>query len=456
MEDIVGTALVVLGGVGLLLLVQGGLRPHERPWIWLAFALRVVAAVAMVELTRGILGGGDMLAYHSIGVALSERLGQDFESVAPVIVRVMMHDVIPLPVPSYGSGSATGAMAASAGFIVFFGGRSIYGACAMVSFASFFTGLAMYQALREELPDRSSPRLMFACLFVPSVVFWSSGLLKEAVTLSGVFAMVVGGHWIARHHRFITGSLAMLAGAAVVAMLKAYILVPFGLAAGVWFYMAGLRRGRAPQLKLLNLLLGSLLAVALILGTGKLFPEYSIEALPEEAARHQEIGQRFSGEADYMLAGEEAMERSDDRSIQAQVALAPIALFTALFRPTIFEARNLQMFVNTLETTALLALALLAGYRRGVLRRLTQTPILMFCLVFALGLGLGVGLATTNLGTLSRYRMPLVPFFVLLLLELAAPQSREAEEGEREEVPAPVAHGTLTSPVILTSSSGPS
>jgi hypothetical protein len=32
--------------------------------------------------------------------------------------------------------------------------------------------------------------------------------------------------------------------------------------------------------------------------------------------------------------------------------------------------------------------------------------------------GTGVGLATTNLGTLMRYRMPLIPFFAMLLVAL--------------------------------------
>jgi hypothetical protein len=296
----------------------------------------------------------------------------------------------------------------------------------MVGFAAFFTGLAMYMSLREELPEKSAPRLLGACLLVPSVVFWSSALLKESIVLSGVFAMVCGGHWIARHRRFITGGIAMAAGVAVVAMLKAYILVPFGLAAGVWFYMVALRRDDAPHLKAMNLVIGSLLAVALILGTGKLFPQYSIETFPEEAARHQEIGTRFSGDADYMLADEVGLADTDDRSLQAQVAIAPLALLTALFRPLIFEAQNGQMFLNTIETTGILALAILAGYRRGlrgIMRKLSESPLLMFCAVFVLGLGLGVGLATTNMGTLSRYRMPLVPFFMILLLELSLPET---------------------------------
>jgi hypothetical protein len=47
---------------------------------------------------------------------------------------------------------------------------------------------------------------------------------------------------------------------------------------------------------------------------------------------------------------------------------------------------------------------------------------MMFCATFTLALALGTGLATTNLGTLSRYRAPMMPFFFTLLLVLRAPE----------------------------------
>ena len=52
--------------------------------------------------------------------------------------------------------------------------------------------------------------------------------------------------------------------------------------------------------------------------------------------------------------------------------------------------------------------------------RVRNSPVLMFCATFVVTLGIAVGLATTNLGTLSRYRMPLVPFFATLLLLVTA------------------------------------
>lgn len=105
------------------------------------------------------------------------------------------------------------------------------------------------------------------------------------------------------------------------------------------------------------------------------------------------------------------------------MAYAPLALFTSLFRPLAFEARNFLMAINAIETTLLIAYAIRFLLRESLAKaaaRIRNSPLLMFCLTFVVSLGIAVGLATTNLGTLSRYRMPLVPFFATLLLVISA------------------------------------
>jgi hypothetical protein len=47
-----------------------------------------------------------------------------------------------------------------------------------------------------------------------------------------------------------------------------------------------------------------------------------------------------------------------------------------------------------------------------------EEPFLVFCVVFVITFGIAVGLTSTNLGTLSRYRSPILPFFAVLLLVL--------------------------------------
>jgi hypothetical protein len=62
-----------------------------------------------------------------------------------------------------------------------------------------------------------------------------------------------------------------------------------------------------------------------------------------------------------------------------------------------------------------------------LVRRVNDNPALMFCLAFVLVLALGTGMSTANLGTLSRYRAPMMPFFLLMLLVLREPEKSETK-----------------------------
>ena len=65
-----------------------------------------------------------------------------------------------------------------------------------------------------------------------------------------------------------------------------------------------------------------------------------------------------------------------------------------------------------------------------------RSPFLFSAVVFCGVFGLGVGLATANLGTMSRYRAPMMPFYVttLLILRQRGRQTLELEERGRIRV----------------------
>jgi hypothetical protein len=80
--------------------------------------------------------------------------------------------------------------------------------------------------------------------------------------------------------------------------------------------------------------------------------------------------------------------------------------------------------VNALEMMVLTILFVRILFTRNlgkVRRQIADNPLLVFCVVFVIAFGIAVGLASSNMGTLSRYRSPLLPFFVVLLLVLGKP-----------------------------------
>ena len=101
--------------------------------------------------------------------------------------------------------------------------------------------------------------------------------------------------------------------------------------------------------------------------------------------------------------------------------MMPLALATALFRPLPTEANNALLAasaVETLLTTLMLLWLVVSRNPLKTIARVVESPALVFLLVFSLGVGLGVGMGSTNLGTLSRYRMPFIPFYTAALLVL--------------------------------------
>jgi hypothetical protein len=199
-------------------------------------------------------------------------------------------------------------------------------------------------------------------------------------------------------------------------LTKPYILFPLVLAGGSWYYWSGsLKRGRV-RIWPVHLVVAAALGVGGIVVLGQYFPEYALDTFTTRTLQLQQLGRR--GGSAFALSGE------TPTTFAGQFAYAPAALLTSLFRPFLFEVHNIPSLVNAVETTALTILFVRILFTRNlanVRRQIVDNPFLVFCVVFVMAFGIAVGLAASNLGTLSRYRSPLLPFFVVLLLVLGKP-----------------------------------
>jgi hypothetical protein len=402
MNDSISTIFITILGAVALLVTASRYRQKEARLLMLSFVAHVSAGVGQVVITHGLYGYGDIFGYARKGEELAAALRLDFESVSVELIRVLFQQPGVLPFNIAGVGSSTGSMTAIAAFILFFTGGGVYTGCVVLGIASFYGKLAIYEVFRQNLPQRLHTKILVATLLIPSVVFWSSGLLKESVAMVGLGPVVLGLQRMFKR-QFLSGALLLLFGAVTIAVVKAYILFAFVLAAGAWLYIVLAGDGRMPQLRPMHLVAGLAAAVLGLTVLSKIFPQYALDALAEQAALQQEVGQRAAGESTYTLIGDPA-----EATIVVQLAYAPLALMTSLYRPLIIEANSPQVFVNSLETTALLALTIMALWKvplRSLRLALTGSPVAVFSLTFVIMFGIAVGLATTNLGTLSRYRM---------------------------------------------------
>jgi len=416
MNDFFPILLVTTSGAVLVAASSAGFSRRERKWVTVSFFMHVGFACAQVPLTLGFYGGGDMFLYFSYGEILARMMERDPLHVIPEVTALLLHNRPHLPLDIIGAGTGTGTMSALAAWTFYLFGPSKYAASIVFAMLSLCGKIAMYRVFRANVDPALRWPAAIAALFVPSFVFWSSGMIKEAVVVAGFGWSLFGLHLWIREGRRGAGWALVMAGTIPMLLIKPYILFPLVLAGGSWYYWArSLKRGRV-RIRPAYFVVAAALGVGGIVLLGQYFPEYALDTFGARTFELQQLGRR--GGSTYALSGE------PPTTLVGKFVYAPAALLASLFRPVLFEVHNLPTLVNAVETTVLTLLFVRILFTRSlgkVYRQIADNPFLVFCLVFVIAFGIAVGLASSNLGTLSRYRSPLLPFFVVLLLVLGKP-----------------------------------
>lgn len=422
MEDFLFTPLVfVLAGVVVAGLARGAPR-YEGRLLWWGLAAHAGASIAQVWVVRYYYGFGDMLLYWEQGSVVADLMRSDVGRWAPEYFRLFFHLESQVPLGFMG-GLTTNSLGVLASFWLLVLGNSIYATAAAFAMGAFLGKVVTFRALRDSFPETFRPTLMAAILLLPSAVFWSAGILKEAAVIMFLGGAIWGVKAVVRDGKWGKGIFALAVSLPPISMIKAYTIFPLFLAAGAWFYWQRvISAGRVVALRPFSMVVASAIAVGGVLVAGRLFPEYSVENMGRQTAEMQARGAAIEGGTNYSLGASE-----EPASMAGQAAFLPLALVTALFRPFFFEARNALVLVSSLETSYLIYLAVQVLRRRGfraVRQEIMGSPVLVFVAVNVAVFSASVGLASTNLGSLSRYRAPFWPFWAVLLLYLSREERR--------------------------------
>src|SRR5690606_35723972 len=222
----------------------------------------------------------------------------------------------------------------------------------------------------------------------------------------------------------------------VIYSIKIYIILCFLPAVLLWIgirYIAGIRQMVA---RVLLLPVG----VACIVGLGYMAvrqvarddPRYDLSRIAE-TARTTAYDIRFWTGKD---AGSGYSLGELDGTLEGMLRLAPQAINVALYRPYFWEVNNPLMLLAAMESFVLLVITLYVLTQARMLAfRYILRPDVLFCLMFALIFAFAVGVSTYNFGTLSRYKIPLMPYFLvgLGLIYYYARKERKVEVLEETE-----------------------
>jgi hypothetical protein len=421
LRDFIVTPILIIIVYAVALLIRPRVTDEvNRRYFIPALSLKLFGALAVGFIYQFYYAGGDTYNYHTYG---SRHLWNAFwDSPASGLKLFFYGPQNTIGVYEYASKiifltDPSSFAIVRLSFIFDLFTFSTYSATAVLFGVLGFTGIWMFFLTFYNQYPHLHRGLAIASFFIPSVVFWGSGVLKDTVSLACLGIAVNLTYRIFIQGRFsIINILFFWVALYVLYKVKVYIVLTFLPAAIVWIFLYNLSKMRSFFLKLLLFPIVTILAVALgyysIVKAGQDSEKYSINNVAQTAQITAYDIRYFTGKD----AGSGYSLGELDGTIGSMVKLAPQAINVSLFRPYLWEAKNPLMLLSALESFALLIGVIAIFLRTNIfaLRALNQ-PNVIFLLVFSIAFAFAVGVSTFNFGTLVRYKIPMLPFFVVML-----------------------------------------
>jgi hypothetical protein len=389
------------------------LEALPKSWVYLAFGLKVIASILMVVLYTWY--------YTDISQNDVYRLYTD----SGVLYRLFFED----PFAFFQIFSGIGSTHEHHGIILermnnwysqgnFFTGTNrfiirLHVVYSLLSGGSFFARfilhdflilsglLVLYRFLSAESMIRRKE--IFAAVFLfPSVVFWSSGIFKEGIILSGMGLLLWGSRKFIKEIEFGKGFWYFLSGSLLLLLTRPYLLLI------LLFYLPIrlIRRNscKAPFRKYLIL---TLFAISIIGITDYLLPGFN----PYRILVEKQIS--FISHAQHENAGSLIYLPALKENPLSLFSSGAVGFYNTLFRPMFFDMKGITGFAASVENFFLLLLIIMSFfyYRRGN----PQQNFLYFCLFVALANMLVIGLTVPVAGAIMRYKTSTLPFLLCAL-----------------------------------------
>jgi hypothetical protein len=310
-----------------------------------------------------------------------------------------------------------------------------------------FAGLWFFvNALTRYFKATAIPAVVAFLLF-PSVVYWSSGVLKESVLMGGMGLLLGSSLYLLfgkLRYKPVLYLFLFVLGLYLIWLVKYFVAVALVLMLALALLLKAIfYNPRLAHIHWLPKLLALLILFSGIafLGT-QLNPNLHLEALPDVVYLNYQTS----------LIASQDKPRIDFPFLEPtylSFALhSQLAFIGMLFRPFIWEVYNIRTFAAALENTVLLLLAF--GFLRDLFGegrvKWRHGYLLTAVLVYVFVMGVLLAYSMPNLGTLSRYRVVVLPFVVYLLLlcktnsylfrYLLPTRQRQPEEDEPAQIAA--------------------
>lgn len=436
LRDLLVTPIVIL----VVYILAHLARPYvtdsvTRAYFFPALTLRIVCSISLGLLYQFYYKGGDTFNYHTLG---SRIVWEAFIREPIAGVKLIFGELNP------GSGlyeytsrilfvrdPNSYFLVRIAAFFDLFTFSSYSGTAVLFAAVSFSGAWAFFLTFYKKIPSLHF-QLSLGVLFIPSVVFWGSGILKDTIVVAAIgFATHYIDLLFIQKKRRLRYFIFLLISLFVILEVRKFILQAFIPAAILWIYI---QRLMSIKSLVVRALIFPLLFIFITYGAywavvkvGEGDSRYAIDKITTTAQiTAYDIG-FFTGKD----AGSRYSLGELDGTFSDMLSKAPAAINVSLFRPYLWEIRSPLMLFSAFESflfTILLGYILMSKNTRifSTLKR----PDIIFTVTVSIILAFAVGITSYNFGTLSRYKIQFLPFFAVAMILITHYSKRERKFDE--------------------------
>ncbi|HNY54064.1 MAG TPA: hypothetical protein PKI86_00495 [Chitinophagales bacterium] len=286
-----------------------------------------------------------------------------------------------------------------------------------------FYGCWKIFSLFHHLYPHLEKEFALACLFLPSVCFWGTGILKDPICLGALGTVTYHVYKLFFEKTKVAKRLFIIIICFwLLKVIKVYILLSFMPAYSFWIIF---RYKETINSKVLKSMIAPLIFVtSVVFGSYILhkiaaFSErYSLDSIVRTAKDTQNwlyYSSQIQGGSGYSFGNIEYTPLGI-------LKVLPKAINVALFRPYLWEARKPILIPAAIEGLISLFFTIRLLYKAGftqLIKLVFSNPEVQFCLVFSIIFAFSVGFTSYNFGALARYKIPMMPFYYIALFILA-------------------------------------
>jgi hypothetical protein len=283
--------------------------------------------------------------------------------------------------------------------IVSFGNYHVHSL--FLNFLAFIGSFSLARLFLEY--SRSKWKTYLVVFLIPSLVFWSSGILKEAILLFGLglfgwnFHKLMFDKWEWKRIPILLFLLAILL------VMKLYVFVAFVPAVLAWWVSINTNRTILVHFSMIavGLLFGYLLAWVI--------PDLDfLKIIADKQRDFINLSKAFNVNS--------AIDMSYlEPNLWSFIKATPNALINTFTRPWPTEIKGILFVPPLMENLFIICILVLSVFfRKKVGTR--EWKFVVFCLTFSIILFLIIGLTTPIIGAIVRYKIPAIPFLMIAAL----------------------------------------